>query len=117
MLILILIKHLKITEQKCFCIFSEVSESRTVRSDSLRPHGLCSPWNSLGQNPGMGRLSLLQEIFPTQGSNPGLPHCRQVLYQISHQGNPCDWLGVHIWLSLVGLKLEAEIKIKEAVSY
>ena len=39
-----------------------------------------SPWNSPGQNTAMGSLSLLQGIFPTQGSNPGLPHCRQILY-------------------------------------
>ena len=43
-----------------------------VASDSLRPHGLCSPWNSPGQNTRVGSLSLLQGIFPTQGSNPGL---------------------------------------------
>ena len=48
------------------------SESFSVMFDSLRPHGLYSPWNSPGQNTGMGSLSLLQEIFPTQGSNPGL---------------------------------------------
>ena len=57
-------------------------------SNSLWPHGLYSPWNSLGQNAGVGSLSLLQGIFPTQGSNPGLLHCRQSLYQLSHQGNP-----------------------------
>ena len=49
------------------------SESHSVMSDSLRPHGLYSPWNSPGQNTGVGSLSLLQGIFPTQGSNPGLP--------------------------------------------
>ena len=55
-----------------------------VMSDSLWPHGL-SPWNSPGQNTGVGiSLSLLQGIFPTQGSNPGLPHCRQILYQLSY---------------------------------
>ena len=46
------------------------------------------PWNSLDQNAGVGSLSLLQGIFPTQGSNPGLPHCRQILNQLSHKGNP-----------------------------
>ena len=40
------------------------------------------------QNTGVGSLSLLQGIFPTQGSNPGLPHCRQTLYQLSHKGSP-----------------------------
>jgi len=59
-------------------------------SDSLRPQELYSPWNSLGQNTGMGSICLLQEIFPTQGSNPGLPHCRQILYQLSHKGSSRD---------------------------
>ena len=44
------------------------------------PH---SPWNYPGQNTGVGSLSLLQGIFPTLGSNPGLPHCRQIVYQLS----------------------------------
>ena len=39
-----------------------------------------SPWNSPGQNTGVGSLSLSQGIFPTQGSNPGLLHCRRILY-------------------------------------
>ena len=55
-------------------------------SDSLQPHGLYSPWNSPGQSTGVGNLSLLQGIFPTQGLNPGLPHYRQILYQPSHKG-------------------------------
>ena len=57
-------------------------------SDCLWAHGLCSPWNSLGQNTGVGSLSLLQGIFPTQESNPGLLHCRRILYQLSHTGSP-----------------------------
>ena len=44
---------------------------------------LYSPWNSPGQNTGVGSLSLLQGIFPSQGMNPGLPYCRQILYQCS----------------------------------
>ena len=64
------------------------NESHSVVSDSLRPHGLYNPWNSPGQNTGMGSFSLLQGIFPTQGSNPGLPHCRWSLYQLSHSGSP-----------------------------
>ena len=47
-----------------------------------------SLWNSPGQNTGVGSHPLLQGIFPTQGSNPSLPHCRQILYQLSHQGSP-----------------------------
>ena len=64
------------------------SESCSVVSDSLQHHGLYSPWNSPGQNTGVGSFPLLQGIFPTQGSNPGLPHCRQILYQLSHKGSP-----------------------------
>ena len=45
---------------------------------------------SLGQNTGVGSLSFLQGIFPTQGSNPGLLHCRHILYQLSHQGSPSN---------------------------
>ena len=63
-----------------------IRTSHSVVSDTLQPHGLYSPWNSPGQNIGVGSLSLLQGIFPTQGSNPGLPHCRQILYQLSHKG-------------------------------
>ena len=60
-------------------------------SDSLQLH---SPWNSPGQNTAAGSRSLLQEIIPTQGSNPGLPDCRQILYQLSHQGSPriLEWV-------------------------
>ena len=61
------------------------SESLSVVSNSLQPHGLYNSWNSPGQNTGVGSCSLLQGIFPTQVSNPGLPHCRQILYQPSHQ--------------------------------
>ena len=64
------------------------SESHLVVSDSLWPHGLYSPWNSPGQNTGVGSLSFLQGIFPTQESNWGLLHCRQILYQLSYQGSP-----------------------------
>ena len=64
------------------------SGSCSVVSDSLLPHGLYSLWNSPGQNTGAGSLSLLQGIFPTQGSNPGLPHYRRILYQLSHTGSP-----------------------------
>ena len=53
---------------------------------TLWSHGLYSPWNSPGQNVGVGSLSLLQRILPTQGSDPGLPHFRQILYQLSQKG-------------------------------
>ena len=64
------------------------SESCSALSDSLWPNGLNSPWTSLGQNTRVGSCSLLQGIFPTQGSNPGLLPCRQILHQLSYQGSP-----------------------------
>ena len=57
-------------------------------SDSLQPYGLYSPWKSPGQNTGLGSLSLLQGIFPTQRLNPGLLHYRGILYQLSHKESP-----------------------------
>ena len=62
------------------------SESHSIVSNSLQPHGLYSLWNSPGQNTGVGSLSLLQGIFPTQGLNPDLFHCKWILYQLSHKG-------------------------------
>ena len=67
------------------------SESRPVKSNTLQPNGLYSPRNSPGQNNGVGSLPLLQGIFPTQGSNPGLPHCTWILYQLSHKGSSRIW--------------------------
>ena len=68
--------------------------SHSIMPNSLWPHGLYSPWNSPGQNTGVGSLALLQGIFPTQGSNLGLSHCRQILYQLSHKGSPriLEWV-------------------------
>ena len=70
-----------------------VGVSRSVLSDSTQPYGLklarlLSPWNSSGKNTRVGCHSFLQGIFPTQGSNLGLSHHRQVLYHLSHQGSP-----------------------------
>ena len=70
---------------KCFC----VCVSHSVVSDSLPPHGLgptrllCS-WDFPGKNTGLGCHFLLQGVFLTQGLNPGLPHCSQILYHLSH---------------------------------
>ena len=63
------------------------SESHSVVSNSATPWTY-RPWNSPGQNTGMGSPSLLREIFPAQGSNLDLPHCRQILYHLSHKGSP-----------------------------
>ena len=74
-------------------IVKSESESHSM-SNSLRPHGLYSPWNSPGQNTGVGSCSLPQRIFPTQESNQGLLHCRWILYQLSHKGTPriLEWV-------------------------
>ena len=61
------------------------SENCSVTSDSSWHNRLYSPWNFPGQNTGIGSCSLLQGILPTQRSNPGLPHCRWILYCLSHQ--------------------------------
>ena len=66
----------------------QLCPSCSVVSNSLRPHVLYSSWNYPGQNTGVGSLSLLQGSFPTHGSNPDLPHCRRILYQLSHRGSP-----------------------------
>ena len=65
-----------------------------VAQSSLRPRGLYSPWNSPGRNTGVGSLAFLQGIFPTQELNTGLPHCRWILYQLSHKGSPriLEWV-------------------------
>ena len=78
------------------------SERCSVMSDSLWPHGLYSPWNSPGQNTAVSSHSLLQGIFPTQGLNPSLLHCRRILYQLSHQGNPktCRAIPFKKWILL-----------------
>ena len=63
-------------------------------SNSLWSHGLYSPWDPPGQNTRVGSLSLLQGLFLTQESNPGLPHCRWILYQLSHLESPriLEWV-------------------------
>ena len=84
--------------QLCVCVHIPVceyeGETCSVVSDSLWPHGLYSPWNFPGQNTGVGSLSLLQGIIPTQGSTPGHPHCRRILYHLSYQGSPgiLEWV-------------------------
>ena len=66
-------------------MYESESEGHSVVSDSLQPHELYSPWNSPGQNTGVGSLSFLQGIFPTQELNWGLLLCRQILYQLNYQ--------------------------------
>ena len=90
--------------------FITISASHSLVSDSLRPHGLYSPWNSPGQNTGVGSLSLLQGIFPTEGLNSGLPHCRQILYQLSHKGSPriLEWVAYPFSMDLPDSGIEPE---------
>ena len=59
--------------------------SNSLRSHGLQPTGLLCPWDFPGYSTGVDCHFLLQGIFPTQGSNPGLPHCRQMLNHLSHQ--------------------------------
>ena len=79
--------------------------------DSLDCSLQATLWHSPGKNTGVGRYSLLQGIFLIQGSNPGLLHCRQILYHLSHQGSPPflfdrrdlgeKWFGWDGWRSTV----------------
>ena len=73
----------------CLSVMSE-----SLWPDELQPTILLCPWDSPGQNTGVGSLFLLQGIFPSQGSKPGLPHCRRILYHLSHQGSPriLEWV-------------------------
>ena len=87
-------KHLLLLYWLCQSFWLCESESRSVISDSLWPRRLYCLWNSPGQNTGVGSLSLLHGIFPTQRLNPGLLHCRQILYQLRHHGSPriLEWV-------------------------
>ena len=84
---LLIAKCYFILSQGCLCACSIVS-------NSLRPHRLSPPssflcpWDFPGKNTGVSCHFLLQGIFPTQESNPGLLHCRQILLPLSHQGGP-----------------------------
>ena len=85
--------------------------SHPVVPDSLRPQWLqptrlLCPWDSPGKSTGVGSHSLLQGIFPTLGSNPGLLHCRRILYRLSHQGSPriLEWVALSL---LLGSTLES----------
>ena len=79
----------------CSCIVRKESENESVsplvlssflQSYELQLFRLLCPWSYAGKNTGVGSHFLLQGIFLTQGSNPDLPHCRQILYWLSHQG-------------------------------
>ena len=96
-------------KKECVCIYIYVCVCVCVKGKLLSRVWLFeTPWNSPGQNTGVDSLSLLQGMFPTQGSKPGLPHCRQRLYHLSHQGSPDkphrfseSWFP-HLWTMGVG---------------
>ena len=67
-----------------FLMKAKEKVAHSVMYDSVNPY---SPWKLPGQNTGVGSLFLLQEIFPMQRLNPGLPHCRQTIYPLSHQAD------------------------------
>ena len=76
---------------------------RPLVTPDYSPPGSSVHGDSLGKNTKVGCHALLQGIFPTQGSNPGLPHCRQMLYHLSHQGSPPENLKEEC-LSFLGLQ-------------
>ena len=84
-------------KQEQFAEVVDEKESESVKSlshvwpfatpQTVAPRLLC-PWDFSGKNPGVGSISRLQGVFPTRGLNPGILHCRQILYHLSHQGSP-----------------------------
>ena len=87
------------SKKHCVCVSPSVV-SEALRPHGLQPAGLLCPWDSPGRNTGVGSHSLLQRIFPTQGSNPHLLHCRQILYRLSHQGSPLKTAPAVIFVSV-----------------
>ena len=69
----------------CVCVCLVISNS--LGSHGLQPTRLLCALNFPGKHTGVGCHFLLQGIFLTQGLNPGLPHCRLILYHLSHQGS------------------------------
>ena len=78
----------------------------TLQTHGLQPTRLLCPWDFPGKDPGVGCHFLFQGIFPTQGLNPGLLHCRLILYRLSYKGSPFfDWVvcfsGIELYELLV----------------
>ena len=86
--------HLRL--QSLVFVLCSIAQSCPTLCDPIdcSPPGSSVHGDSLGKNTGMGCQALLQGIFPTQGSNPGLPHCRRILYHLSHQESPriLEWV-------------------------
>ena len=78
----------------CCAVLCLVARSCLTLCDPMdsSPPGFSVHGDSPGKNTGMGCHDFLQGIFPIQGSNPGLPHCRQILYHLSHQSSPYTYV-------------------------
>ena len=84
----------------------------TLRPHGLQPTRLLRPWNFPGKSTGVGCHFLLQGIFPTQGSNPGLLNCMQTLYCLSHQGSQSE---AEHWNNYIDQWLRGRTKLEEEV--
>ena len=85
--------------RRCLATEQQQQQLKWQKVNGLQPTRLLSPWDFPGKSTGVGCHCLLQGIFLIQGSNPGLPHCRQMLYPLSHQGSPGfnSWVGKIPW--------------------
>ena len=74
------------------CVCSVMS--RSLQPDEPKPARLLCPWDFSSKNTGVGCHSFHRGIFPTQGLNPGLLHCRRIFYLLSHKGSPriLEWV-------------------------
>ena len=103
-------KSIHIHQLKLLCLlWKKVKVKVALLCPTLWPHGLYSPWYSLGQNTRVGTLSLLQGIFPTQELNPGLLHCRWILYQLSHKESP----NLHLFCFQFAFYILSEINFQD----
>ena len=102
-IIIVMVMTLDIFPKSCCSVFS-------CSCPTLYPHRLYSPpgssvhGDSPGKHTGEGCHAIFQGTFPTQGSNPDLPHCRQILFCLSHQGSPKKY-----WKSLSGVVIWSEL--------
>ena len=88
-------KYVRKKLYKFSTIFFQKKKAGGIFHNSQQPTRLLSPWNFPGKSTGLGCHFLLQGIFPTQGLNLGLPHCRQTLYRLSHRGSHLCEASIH----------------------
>ena len=94
------------------CVLYHLVMSNSLWSHELEPTRLLCPWDSPGKNTGVSHHALFQGIFPTQGPNPGLPHCRWILYHLSYQGSP----GILEWAAYPKIKEKLLNKFEIVIS-